>query len=153
MGNIWSSVVPKCICTFSLQSPQSTTHPLFAALSQNDHDASLPLASRASHPLHQADGVLLRVEADDEVHLPNVQTLLTDAGRHQRVEASMAKPVHDLPNKRCEINLFRAQNLMILKCLVHVPLEQKCLNLWYIHQGESPQKALCKEEAELEGDW
>lgn len=86
---------------FPLQCPQSSkTHPLLAPLSQNDHDASLPLSSRASHPLHQADGVLLRVEADDEVHLPDVQALFTHAGRHQRVEASLAEPVHNLPHKR-----------------------------------------------------
>lgn len=90
---------------FPLQSPQSSnTHPLLAPLSQNDHDASPPLSSRASHPLHQADGVLLRVEADDEVHLPDVQALFTHAGRHQRVEASLAEPVHDLPHKRRETN-------------------------------------------------
>lgn len=86
--------------------PQSNTHPLLAPLSQNDHNATLPLPSRASHPLHQADGVLLRVEADDEVHLTDVQTLFTNAGRHQRVEAALAKPVHDLPNKKCSINAW-----------------------------------------------
>lgn len=76
------------------------THPLLTSLSQDDDNASLPFTSRTSHSLHQADGILLCIEANNEVHLSDIQPLLPDTGRHQCVEASLSELVHYLKQKR-----------------------------------------------------
>lgn len=75
-------------------------HPLLAALGQDDNDAPLPAAACAAHALDQADGALLRVKAHDQVHLADVQSLLTHTRGHQRVEATFFKPPHNLHDSR-----------------------------------------------------
>lgn len=76
------------------------THPLFTSLGQNDNNSPLPLTTSAAHSLHQAGGVLLCVEANDEVNLADIQPFFSDTGRHQSIKASLTKPVHNLKNKK-----------------------------------------------------
>lgn len=76
------------------------THPLLPSLSQDDDDASLTLASRAPHSLHQANGILLRIKANNEVDLSNIQPLFPHTGGHQRVEAPLSELVHHLQGKK-----------------------------------------------------
>lgn len=77
----------------------SDAHPLLAPLSQDENNPSLPLPPGAPHPLHQADGAVLRIEANDEVHLSDIQPLFPDTGGHQCVEASLTEPGHHLRHK------------------------------------------------------
>ena len=50
-----------------------TPHLLLFAFGQEDHNPPLPLAARPPHPLHQSDGGLGGIVANDEVHLTNVE--------------------------------------------------------------------------------
>ena len=72
------------------------TNPFLASLCQDDNDASLPLPSSTPHSLHQADGILLSIEAYNEVHLSDIQPLFPNTRRYKRVEASLTEPVHHL---------------------------------------------------------
>ena len=65
-------------------------------LSHNDDDSATSLASSAAHPLDQSDGTLVGIETYNEVHLPNVQSLLPHTGGHQSIVASVSKPPHHL---------------------------------------------------------
>lgn len=76
--------------------PCGHTHSFLSALGQYDHDSSLSPASRAAHALDQADGTLLSIKTHDEIHLTDVQTLLADTRGHQRVEAALTEPTHNL---------------------------------------------------------
>lgn len=49
----------------------------FLALGYNDYNPAGPFSSSPSHPLHQSDGTFVSIKADNEVHLSNVQTLLS----------------------------------------------------------------------------
>lgn len=71
-------------------------HPLLTALGEDEDDAALAPAARAAHPLHQPHRALLGVEADDEIHLPDVQTFLPDAGGHQGVIPALTEAFHHL---------------------------------------------------------
>lgn len=75
------------------------SHPLLTAFSQDDNNSSLALSTSTSHSLHKTDRILLRIKANNQVHLSNIQPLLPDTGRHQCVEASLTKSVHHLKHK------------------------------------------------------
>lgn len=80
------------------------TYSLFTSLRQNDNNSALPLATSAAHSLHEAGGVLLCVEANNEVDLADIQPLFSHTGRHQRVEASLTKSVYYLKHKNTKEN-------------------------------------------------
>lgn len=54
------------------------------------------MAPGTTHPLHQSDGTLLSIEADDQIHVADVQTLLAHARGHQGVKTALAEPAHHL---------------------------------------------------------
>ena len=62
--------------------PLLSSHLFFLALSYYHHDPSLPLATGSSHSLDQSHGRLVSIETDDEIHLTDIQTLLTNTGSY-----------------------------------------------------------------------
>ena len=66
------------------------------SLSDNDYNSTAPLPPRPPHPLHQPDGTLVSIKADNEVNLSDVQSLLSDTRSHQGVVASLTEVAHNL---------------------------------------------------------
>ena len=69
---------------------------LLLSLSDNDHDPTAPLPPCSSHPLHQPDGTLVSIKADNEVNLSDVQSFLSDTCSYQGVVTSLTKVAHHL---------------------------------------------------------
>ena len=60
------------------------------------HDPASPLSPCAAQTLHQSDGALGRVEADDEVHLTNVQSFLSHACGYKGIVATRSELADNL---------------------------------------------------------
>ncbi len=70
---------------------------LFLPACRNQHDyVSLALPARSAHPLDQPYGRLLRIVADNQVDLADIQALLAHTRRDQRVVAALAELAHHL---------------------------------------------------------
>jgi len=71
----------------------------FSFRDQHD-DPPLPFSAGPPHALDEPDRTFVRVKADDQVDVADVETLLTDACGHQGVVSATAKLADDLGSKR-----------------------------------------------------
>lgn len=69
---------------------------LFLAFSDEYNYPAISLAACPPHSLHQADGWRMRIKANNQVYLANVQALLANTRGHQCVVAALTKPLHNL---------------------------------------------------------
>lgn len=72
------------------------------ALGEQNYDTTGTFTACAAHSLDETDGRLLRVVADDQVNLSNVQALFANACGHQRVVAAIS----ELANYLCMMRNF-----------------------------------------------